>query len=91
MNFQRISPPALGRSLLPNIWDIVALILIVGALVLIAYGAEQTNAPISALDVTPVTLDPANLPAYALRTTLRMLAAIACSIVIARPCSSRRV
>jgi NitT/TauT family transport system permease protein len=78
---QNMSPPALGRALLPNIWDAVALILIIGALVLIAYGAEQTSAPISALDVAPVTLDPANLPAYALRTTLRMLAAIACSIV----------
>jgi NitT/TauT family transport system permease protein len=71
----------LGRVLLPNIWDIVALILIIGALALIAFGAEQTNAPISALDIAPVTLDPANLPVYALRTTLRMLAAIACSIV----------
>ena len=80
MTFQ-ISPPALGRALLPNIWDAVALVLVIGALVLIVYGAEQTNVPISALDVAPVTLDPANLPAYALRTTLRMLAAIACSIV----------
>lgn len=76
-----ISPPALRRALLPNIWDVVALILVIGALALIAFGAEQTNAPISALDVAPVTLDPANLPRYALRTTLRMLAAIACSIV----------
>jgi NitT/TauT family transport system permease protein len=81
MALQKISPPALGRSLAPNIWDAAALILIVGALVLIVYGAEQTNAPISALDITPVSLDPANLPVYALRTTLRMLAAIACSIV----------
>jgi NitT/TauT family transport system permease protein len=81
MAVQKISPPALGRALLPNIWDAVALILIIGALVLIAYGAEQTNAPISALDMAPVTLDPANLPVYALRTTLRMLAAIACSVV----------
>ena len=81
MALQKISPPALGRSLAPNIWDAAALILIIGALVLIVYGAEQTNVPISALDTTPVSLDPANLPVYALRTTLRMLAAIACSIV----------
>ena len=33
------------------------------------------------LDVTPVSLDPANLPLYALRTTLRMLLAIVCSII----------
>ena len=35
MTLQIISPPALRRALLPNIWDIVALILVIGALVLI--------------------------------------------------------
>ena len=65
----------------PNIWDVVALILVIGAMVLIVYGGEQTTAPLSTLDVTPVSLDPANLPAYALRTTMRMLLAIVCSIL----------
>ena len=78
---QKISPPALGRMLLPNIWDAVALILIVGAMVAIAYGARQTEAPLSALDIAPVSLDPSNLPLYALRTTLRMLAAMVCSLL----------
>ena len=50
-------------------------------MVLIVYGGEQTALPLSALDVAPVSLDPANLPFYALRTTLRMLLAIICSIV----------
>lgn len=81
MALQKISPPAIGRTLLPNIWDGVALVLIIGAMALIAYGAEQTNAPLSALDAAPVSLDPSNLPVYALRTTLRMLAAIVCSLV----------
>jgi NitT/TauT family transport system permease protein len=65
-------PAALGQALRPNIWDLVALILVIGAMVLIVYGGEQTTAPLSTLDVTPVSLDPANLPAYALRTTMRM-------------------
>jgi len=81
MAFQGIRPPALGQALWPNIWDIVALILVIGALVLIVYGGEQTAASLSALDVTPVSLDPANLPVYALRTTMRMLLAIVCSII----------
>jgi NitT/TauT family transport system permease protein len=81
MTLQIISPPALGRALLPNIWDIVALILVIGALVLIVYGGAQTAGPMSALDIAPVSLDPANLPVYALRTTMRMLLAIVCSIV----------
>jgi NitT/TauT family transport system permease protein len=76
-----IRPAALGRALRPNIWDIVALILVIGALVLIVYGGQQTTAPLSALDIAPVSLDPGNLPLYALRTTMRMLLAIVCSII----------
>jgi NitT/TauT family transport system permease protein len=81
MALQDIRTPTLGQALRPNIWDVVALVLVIGAMVLIVYGGEQTALPLSALDVTPVSLDPANLPAYALRTTMRMLLAIACSIV----------
>jgi NitT/TauT family transport system permease protein len=81
MTVQTISPASLGRAFLPNLWDCIALILIIGAMVLIVYGGEQTTAPLSALDVAPVSLDPGNLPEYALRTTLRMLLAIVCSIV----------
>jgi NitT/TauT family transport system permease protein len=50
-------------------------------MVLIVYGGEQTTLPLSALDVTPVSLDSGNLPLYALRTTMRMLLAIVCSII----------
>jgi NitT/TauT family transport system permease protein len=49
--------------------------------VLIVYGAEETTLPLSTLDVSPVSLDPSNLPHYALRTTMRMLLAIVCSII----------
>ncbi|SFJ31703.1 ABC transporter permease subunit [Bradyrhizobium sp. Gha] len=76
-----IRTAALGRALRPNIWDVVALILVIGAMVLIVYGGEQTTAPLSELERTPVSLDPANLPLYALRTVLRMLLAIVCSTV----------
>jgi NitT/TauT family transport system permease protein len=81
MTLEDILTPRLGQALRPNIWDAVALILVIGAMVLIVYGGEQTALPLSALDITPVSLDPANLPVYALRTTLRMLLAIVCSIV----------
>jgi NitT/TauT family transport system permease protein len=81
MALQDIRPAVLGQALRPNIWDVVALILVIGAMVLIVYGGELTVAPLSTLDVTPVSLDPANLPLYALRTTMRMLLAIVCSIV----------
>jgi NitT/TauT family transport system permease protein len=81
MALQDLRPAALGLALRPNIWDAVALIFVIGAMVLIVYGGEQTTAPLSTLEVTPVSLDPANLPVYALRTTMRMLLAIVCSII----------
>src|ERR1700744_4977359 len=81
MNLRDISSPALRQALQPNIWDIVALILVTGAMVLILYGGDQTTAPLSTLDVAPVSLDPSHLPGYALRTTMRMLLALVCSII----------
>src|ERR1700736_4300573 len=80
MALQDIRTPTLGQALRPYIWDVVALILVIGAMVLIVYGGEQTGLPLSTLDIEPVSLDPANLPVYALRTTMRMLLAIVCSI-----------
>jgi NitT/TauT family transport system permease protein len=70
-----------ARGLLPNRWDIVALPLILGLFCAVTIGLRQMSAPIEALQQTAVTLDPANLPDYALRTTLRMLAALAASLV----------
>jgi len=81
MTLDDILTPRLGQALRPNIWDAVALVLVIGALVLIVYGGEQTTLPLSALDTSPVSLDPVHLPFYALRTTMRMLLAIVCSII----------
>src|SRR3979411_1111019 len=81
MALQDIRPAVLGQALRPNIWDVVALVLVVGAMVLIVYGGGEPGAPLSPLDIAPVSLDPANLPLYALRTTMRMLLAIVCSII----------
>src|SRR5882757_4181867 len=75
-------PLGLGpRGLLPNLYDVVIFILIAGAFVLLAHGAREIGAPLAKLDIAPVTLDPANLPEYALRTTLRMFAAILASLL----------
>ena len=81
MDFHKFAPPSANRSLLPNIWDAIAIVLVLGTLVLLAYGARVTNVPMTALDLAPVTLDPANLPEYALRTILRMLLAIVFSLL----------
>ena len=70
-----------ARGLTPNRWDLIAFPLVIGLLLLAGKGARETLAPLSALKEPVVSLDPVNLPEYALRTTLRMLAAIIASLV----------
>jgi NitT/TauT family transport system permease protein len=70
-----------ARGLVPNRWDIIAFPLVFGLLLLAAKGARETLAPLSALKEPVISLDPINLPEYALRTTLRMLAAMIASLV----------
>jgi NitT/TauT family transport system permease protein len=52
-----------------------------GLAVLVFRTAEGVVAPLSSLDLEPVTLAPAHLPYYALRTVLRMFAALLASTV----------
>lgn len=61
--------------------DLVAFLLLASAAVLVFHGAEQMRQPLAELQTVPVTLDPRNLPEYALRTTLRMFAALAASLL----------
>jgi NitT/TauT family transport system permease protein len=78
----RTAPSALllGRRL-PNVWDIVAILCVVAALVGIAHVARGTLVPLDAPNAVAISLNPANLPNYAARTTLRMFAALAASLV----------
>ncbi|WP_107758975.1 ABC transporter permease subunit [Dickeya sp. Secpp 1600] len=48
---------------------------------LVVYGMEQMSLPLSILDASPVRLDIALLPEYALRTTLRMFVALGVSLL----------
>lgn len=73
--------PASTRRLLPNRWDLIAMPLVIGFLLFFSIGARETWAPIGTLQSEVVSLDPANLPEYAMRTTLRMLAAMIAALV----------
>ncbi|WP_407972149.1 ABC transporter permease [Burkholderia pyrrocinia] len=66
---------------LPNRWDAIAFPLIICLLAMAIVGFHQTMAPIGVLQTQKISLDPSNLPEYALRTTLRMLAAMVASLV----------
>ncbi|WP_053132744.1 ABC transporter permease subunit [Pseudomonas sp. MIACH] len=73
--------PASTLRLLPNRWDLVALPLVIGFLLFFSITARETWAPIATLQSEVISLDPANLPEYAMRTTLRMLAAMVAALI----------
>ena len=80
MSMINVASPA-GRRVLPNHWDLIALAAIMAALTAIARAYHGISAPLPAPEVPAVTLDYGMLPYYALRTALRMFAALACSFV----------
>ncbi|MCO7252973.1 MULTISPECIES: ABC transporter permease [Dickeya] len=61
--------------------DILFFTLLALVVALVVYGMEQMSLPLSILDASPVRLDIALLPEYALRTTLRMFVALAVSLL----------
>jgi NitT/TauT family transport system permease protein len=65
----------------PNYWDLVALPLVLGLLALIAWGGMAMGAHYHIGDTLPISLDPRRLPEYALRTVLRMAAALVASLI----------
>jgi NitT/TauT family transport system permease protein len=79
-NLKRTANASAWR-VLPNRWDFVAFPLIICVIAMAAIGFHETLAPMSTLRTQAISLDPANLPEYAMRTTLRMLAAMVASLI----------
>ena len=65
----------------PNTWDLVALPLVLGLLALIAWGSLAMSARYHLGQQLAISLDPWNLPEYALRTVLRMAWALVASLI----------
>ena len=72
---------SLGRNALPNQWDIAALAIVLAIFVAVAQGSHGLTAPLPPVESATMDLDYWQLPYYGLRTTLRMFAAIAASLV----------
>ena len=70
-----------GWTRLFSRWDILAVLLILGLLVFLAEASRNLFEPLAELQRQPPSLDPRNLPEYAARTTLRMLIAMALSLL----------
>ena len=69
------------RKVLPNQWDLLAFVGIMAVLVAMVRGYHGIAVPLPKPDEPVIDLDYWNLPYYALRTTLRMFAALAASLV----------
>jgi len=76
-----IALPSLSRRSLPNQYDLIAMALIFGAFVAIGEATRGIVTPLAAVPAADLSLDYWYLPYYALRTTLRMFAAIGASLL----------
>jgi NitT/TauT family transport system permease protein len=76
----------------PNRYDVVVFFALAAIFIAIAHGAQSMHRPLEGLQQNPVSLDPGNLPQYALLTTLRMFAALGVSLLftfIAAPLAAK--
>jgi NitT/TauT family transport system permease protein len=71
----------LARGRMPSYWDAIAFLLIFATFTVIAIVAREWGAPLSAVQESTIDLRPGALPFYALRTVLRMLAAMVFSLL----------
>ena len=62
-------------------WDLVAVLLVLGTLVLFAEASRAVMQPLPEPGIGVIDLHPSALPEYAMRTSLRMLAAMALSLL----------
>ncbi|HLJ62505.1 MAG TPA: ABC transporter permease subunit [Stellaceae bacterium] len=72
---------ATPSRLRPNYWDAVALPLVFGTIVLIAWASRQMSVPFQTGTTLEISLAPSALPEYALRTVLRMGLALPISLL----------
>jgi NitT/TauT family transport system permease protein len=70
-----------GWSRLLSRWDVLAVLLTLGLILFLAEASRNLLQPLSELQREPLSLDPVHLPMYAARTTLRMLVAMAFSLL----------
>ena len=80
---QDVRASAVGEVLsrAPSWWDLAAILLVLGVVILLGAGARQMTAPFALSNASPISLSPSMLPMYAVRTTLRMLTALLASLI----------
>lgn len=66
---------------IPSWRDLIAVVLVLAIVILIGAGTRQMVGPLMVGQQPEISLSPTVLPLYALRTTMRMLAALAASLI----------
>lgn len=79
--FKKIELTKVGHWPIPNYWDVIALVLVLAVIITLCWGAKAMLGQYHVGQTIPITLDPAKLPYYALRTVLRMFIAMAFSLL----------
>ena len=65
----------------PNHWDFVALVFVLAIIFLLAWGGKAMVGHYHLGQQIPISLSPWSLPYYALRSVIRMLLAMCCSLL----------
>lgn len=66
---------------IPNYWDAIGIIIVFAIIMALAFGAKGMTSPYHFGENISISLDPINLPNYALRTILRLFIALICSLI----------
>src|SRR3989338_2562193 len=66
---------------IPNYWDALALVLVLGALIVFVLGAGEMVGHFHLGEKIIISLNPEKLPYYAFRSVMRMLIALGCSLI----------
>ena len=81
MSTERLPISVLKRRFVPGQWDLVAFVLVFGALAYLAHAAYGLTRPLAHLTAEHISLSPWALPGYAAQTALRMLVAMGASLL----------
>ena len=81
MRLERLPIAVLRTRYVPTGWDVLAFILVFAFFVYCAQAAHGLTGSLSGLEATPISLEPSALFGYSARTALRMLLAMAASLL----------
>ncbi|HSX20537.1 MAG TPA: sulfonate ABC transporter permease, partial [Gammaproteobacteria bacterium] len=69
-------------NLSPNIWDVIVIVIVLGVLAVLAWGAAGMVLPYKVGEEIEISLSPWALPGYAVSSVLRMFIAMLLSLIV---------